>query len=301
MARNPNSVPTDFFDTDNCNLFSQLIPEKQKRWLKDFVSGNLLRNPIEKASELIFKKFPGLDQKIGNLLGITTPGSGLYQGLESMNKALEKANIQLVKFNQHASRLSGLTTQDGLASFQEIFGVMQAYNSIKHTLQDIEGVVEDNFSNAFSALKPNVSGPVLSNMYDNLDEITNLLDVIAAQLNAGGLVNTARFVKELANLTKNLQAITGNLETIINNDNGYFAMALAFVERYGLGNTLISSAIIDPCFGARIVRNYILQPNAAKSLDEIAIENGVNIEDSPVQVLDYLKFSKNADALKIDL
>lgn len=300
MPRNPNSVPTDFFDTTNCNLISQLIPEKQKKWIKDFISGNLLRNPIEKVASILKDKFPGLDEQIADILS-SPSGIPLGPTIIKLNEALGEANQELVKFNQHASRLSGLGAEDGLASFQEIFGVMQAYNAIKDSLKDADGLLEDNFSNAFGALKPNVSGPVLSNMYDNLGEIGNLLEVIRLNLAAGGFTNTAEVIGNLEQLIGNLQAITGNLETIINNDNGYFAMALAFVERYALGNTLISSSIIDPCFGARVVRNFILQPGAAKSLDEIAAENGVLVEGSPVEPVDYLGFSKNKDALKIDL
>lgn len=301
---NPNSVPTNFFDTDNCNIFSMLIPEKQKKFIKDFVNGNLFRNPIEKVAGILSDKFPGLDKQIGDLLGTTgleTSNPSLYGALGDLNEALGDANSELAAFNQHASRLSGMTTEDGLASFQEIFSVMAAYNAIKDTLKDSDQLLEDNFSNAFSALKPEISGPGLSNLYDNLGEIENLLESIQNQLDAGGFTETAKFVGQLKTLTGNLQAITGNLTTIINNDNGTFANALALVERYALGNTLISSSIIDPCFGGRIVRNYILNESAARSIDEIAVENGVKIEDSPVNVLDYLKYSKNSSGLKIDL
>lgn len=295
-----NQVPTNFFDTDNCNLFSQLIPEKQKKFIKDFVNGNLFRNPVEKISKIISDKFPGLDEKIGNLLGVGGT-SGLYDDLVALNDALDGVNDELVAFNQHSSRLSGMGVEDGLASFQEIFGVMQAYNAIKDTLKDADDLLEDNFSNAFSALKPEISGPVLSNLYDNLSEIENLLDAISMGLGVGGFTQTARFVKELALLTGNIKNITGQLETIINNDNGYFANALAFVERYAIGNTLISSSIMDPCFGARVVKDYILQPGASKSLDEIATENGVSTKSNPVGPSDYLLFSKNYDALKTSL
>lgn len=299
MTLRPNQVPTDFFDTDSCNLFSQLLPASQKRFIKDFVNGNLFRNPIQKVSEIISDRFPAINEKLNEILGFGGPG--VIADLEELNKELNAAEKELAKFNQHASRLSGMSVEDGLASFQEIFSIMTAYNAIMDTLKDSGQLLKDNFSNAFSALKPNISGPVLSNLYDNLSEIENLLAAIGDELGVGGLTGLGKFTKELSRLVGNLKGIYGQLETIINNDNGTFANALALVERYALGNTLISSSIIDPCFGARIVKNFIMNPEASKSIDGIAEENGVKIGGSPVDAMDYFKYSKASDALKINL
>jgi hypothetical protein len=74
----------------------------------------------------------------------------------------------------------------------------------------------------------------------------------------------------------------------MDNDNAAFALALAAVERYALGNSIISSSLADPCFGAQLMKNLILNPDFSQGLDGIAKENGVKIEGSPVNLIDHV-------------
>jgi hypothetical protein len=70
-------------------------------------------------------------------------------------------------------------------------------------------------------------------------------------------------------------------------DNDAFAIALAFVEKYALGNSLISTVLSDPCFGAQLAKNLITQPNFSQQLDNISKENGVPVGGTPVNMVNY--------------
>jgi hypothetical protein len=165
---------------------------------------------------------------------------------------------------------------------------MSTYNSIKDLLKDPEQLLEDNFSNAFSSLNPQIVGPFFDNFGQNMNNISAFLGEIEYQLNQGGATDLGEFVGELRQLTDNVNALSNNITTLINNDNAAFTLALAAVERYALGNSIISTALLDPCFGGQLMKNLILNPDFSKSMDEIATENGVKIEGSPVNLLDHI-------------
>ena len=165
---------------------------------------------------------------------------------------------------------------------------MSTYNSIKDLLKDPEQLLEDNFSNAFSSLNPQIVGPFFDNFGQNMNNISAFLGEIEYQLNQGGATGLGEFVGELRQLTDNVNALSNNITTLINNDNAAFTLALAAVERYALGNSIISTALLDPCFGGQLMKNLILNPDFSKSMDEIATENGVKIEGSPVNLLDHI-------------
>jgi hypothetical protein len=95
-------------------------------------------------------------------------------------------------------------------------------------------------------------------------------------------------VGKLRQLTQNITQLQGTLTSFINGDINAYNAALVFIERYALGNTIISSVLSDPCFGAQLLTNLITTPDASKSLKDIAGESGVKIENSPINLLDSI-------------
>jgi len=275
----------NIFDAANCSLISQLLPAGPKKFLADFMDGNAFRNPIGQVAGILKDKLGDNIGKIGGLGGV----DGLNGDLAKLNGAMSGANTELSAFLAHTNRLSGVSV-DGdngiLPRLDEIIGTVSAYNSIKDLLKNPGDLLEDNFSNAFSSLNPQIVGPFFENFGSNMNSISTVLGNIQNQLDQGGLTDLAEMVGQLQQLTDNITSITANIQTLINNDNNYFALALAFVERYVLGNTILSTALTDPCFGAQLVKNLITNPESSKSIDDIAAENGVKIEGAPVNLLD---------------
>jgi hypothetical protein len=272
------------FNPANCSLISQLLPPGPKKFLNDFLEGNAFRNPIAGAAQI-------LQEKMGANLSQIEGLSELTSDLDGLNDALGGLNGELSAFITHTNRLSGISI-DGdnglLPRLDQIIGVMSTYNSIKDLLKDPEQLLEDNFSNAFSSLNPQIVGPFFDNFGQNMNNISAFLGEIEYQLNQGGATGIGEFVGELRQLTDNVNALSNNITTLINNDNAAFTLALAAVERYALGNSIISTALLDPCFGGQLMKNLILNPDFSKSMDEIATENGVKIEGSPVNLLDHI-------------
>lgn len=293
-SQNQPGYPT-IFDPGNCSLISQVLPANTKKFLKDFMDGNAFRNPISQVTGLLQGQLGDSMSKLNNLAGIS---SGFGQDLTRLNGALSSINGELGAFINHTNRLSGIQV-DGdagiLPRLDEIIGVVSAYNSIQDLLKDPGDLLEDNFSNAFSSLNPQIVGPFFDNFGDNMIKISSLLGNIENQLAMGGATDLAATVGQLRQLTDNIRSLESNMKQIMDNDNNHFAMALAFVERYALGNTIISTSLTDPCFGAKLVKNLITQPDFSKGLDDIAEENGAKIEGSPINLLDHIPSLKGLE------
>jgi hypothetical protein len=272
----------NIFDAANCSLISQLLPAGAKQFLADFMDGNAFRNPVQQVADILKDK---IGDSLGRIDGLSGNGVG---GLGDLNNALVKVNDELSALLAHTNRLSGVKKNNILPNLEEIIGVMGAYNSIKDLLKDPGELLEDNFSNAFSSLNPQIIGPFFDNFGDNMNSIGGVLSNIENQLALAGLTGASEAVGQLRQLTDNINSISSNINNIINNDNLAFALALAAVERYALGNSIISTSLTDPCFGAQLLKNMILKPELSQSLDAVATENGAKIEGSPVNLLDHI-------------
>jgi hypothetical protein len=280
----------NIFDASNCSLISQLLPLGPKKFLQEFMDGTAFRNPIAQVAGLMKDK---LGDSMGKLEGMEgLEGLSLISGdLANLNSALSGANDELSAFTAHANRLSGvdLTGDNGvLPRVDEIIGVMSSYNSIKDLLKDPGELLEDNFSNAFQSINPQIVGPFFENFGQNMGGIANMLGNIENQLAMGGLTDLAGTVGQLRQLTDNIISITATITNLINGDISAFGLALAFVERYALGNMLISSALTDPCFGAQLVKNLITDSPTSSGIDGIAKDMGVKIEGAPINLLDHI-------------
>lgn len=267
----------NIFDPGNCSLISQLLPANAKKFLFDFMNGQAFRNPISQVAGLL-KDQLGVDITRSDAL------ANLSADLGNLNRQLKLVNDTLTKFLAHTNRLSGLDSDDIGPKLDQIIGVMSAYNSIKDLLKDPGQLLEDNFSNAFSSLNPKIVGPFFENFGQNMNEISRLLLEIENQ--AGG--DVGQFAGQLRQLTDNILAIKNNMNAIMDSDNLAFAAALLFVEKYALGNSLISTVLTDPCFGAQLAKNLITNPDFSKGLDDIAKDNNVEIEGSPINLLDLI-------------
>lgn len=269
----------NIFDPTNCSLISQLLPASSKQFLFDFMNGDAFRNPITQVCDIMRDK---LGMNIAKINGL----SNLTNELDGLNTALERANAEFAAFQAHTNRLSGVGR--GQPNLEQIVGVMSAYNSIKDLLKNPGERLEDNFSNAFSSLNPQIVGPFFENFSQNMDGIASMLSEIERQLAAGGATDLAEFAGELAQLTSNINSSVSLMKGFIESDKNAYALALAFVERYVLGNTIISSVLTDSCFAAQLMKNLITNPNFSNQLGSIAAENGVNVSGQPVNLFDYL-------------
>jgi hypothetical protein len=281
MAINPNYP--NIFNPGNCSLISQLLPPGPKKFLFDFMAGNAFRNPIAQAIGVLGDKVGGAQDAIA---GINDALQEPNEALNELNTALFAVNNELQAFQRHTDRLSGIGSEDGKANLDQILGVMSSYNTIKDLLKDPGELLQDNFSNAFRSLNPQIVGPFFENFGKNMGEISRVLGEIQRQTGAVGGI--AQFAGQLATLSNNIVNMTNTIKNFREYDDQAFALALAFVERYALGNSLISSALTDPCFAAKLLKNGILNPNLSNSMNDIAKEYGVEITDAPFDILDFV-------------
>ena len=278
----------NIFAASNCSLISQLLPPTMKKFLFDFMNGEAFRNPIAQVTGLLGDK---IGSSIGRLEGLGT----LNEDLRGLNTTLVNANKGLTDILAHTNRLSGLGSQQGLADLDQIIGVMSAYNSMRDLFRDPNQTLQDNFSNAFQSLNPNISGPFFENFGQNMNSIESLLSEIEFQIAMGGgfgpdgspLADLSSFVGQIRQLTGNVNGIVGNITQLIENDNTVYALALLAVEKFALGNSIISSVLADPCYGGQLLTNLVTQPSFSEGLASISNENGGKIQSSPLDFLDF--------------
>lgn len=286
MTTQPNYP--NIFDPTNCSLISQLLPASTKQFLFDFMNGDAFRNPVTQVCQIMQNQLGMNIAKIEFLGG----QYGLTNDLRDLNTALSRANNEFAAFLAHTDRLSGLGS--GQPSLEQTIGIMSAYNSIKDLLKNPGDLLEDNFSKAFSSLNPQIVGPFFENFGQNMNNISSVLTELENQLAAGGATDLADFVGQLAVLTDNINSSVSLMKGFIESDKNYYALALAFVERYVLGNTILSSSLTDSCFAAQLMKNLITTPQFSSQIDTIAQENGKTIPGSPVNLLDYLYSTRSS-------
>jgi len=280
----PEIRNADFFDTNNCNILSQLMPEEMKSYMRDFINGNLFANPVQKAME-------GLNSLMGDNLSILDGLGGTIAGLDSLAADLSAISLELQAFTDHTNRLSGISVESVKANFATTFNIMAGFNAMVDTFKNADELLEDNFSKAFSSLDPNITGPFLKDITGNLGKINSVLKEIQRQCAiAGGALGDAcaKLVGSLSSIVNSLKSASSNIIGIMNQDNAAFAVALAALERYVLGNTLISSALQDPCFSGALAKNLIMNPEGAFKLDEVAKKFGKDIPGSRPLLSDYI-------------
>lgn len=280
----PEIRNADFFDTNNCNILSQLMPEEMKSYMRDFINGNLFMNPVGKAME-------GINSLMGDNLSILDGLGGTIEGLDSLADDLSAISLELQAFTDHTNRLSGISVDSVRANFATTFNIMAGFNAMVDTFKNADELLEDNFSKAFSSLDPNITGPFLKDISGNLGKINSVLKDIQRQCAiAGGPAGDAcaKLVGSLSSIVNSLQSASGNITGILNQDNAAFAVALAALERYALGNTLISSALQDPCFSGALAKNFIMNPEGALKLDDVAKKFGKDIPGSRPLLADYI-------------
>lgn len=280
----PEIRNADFFDTNNCNILSQLMPEEMKSYMRDFINGNLFMNPVGKAME-------GINSIMGDNLSIINGLGGTIAGLDSLATDLGKISAELQAFTDHTNRLSGISVGSVRKNFATTFNVMAGFNAMVDTFKNADELLEDNFSKAFSSLDPNITGPFLKDISGNLGKINSVLKEIQRQCgNAGGPAGDAcvKLVGSLSSIVNSLQSASSNITGILNQDNAAFAVALAALERYALGNTLISSALQDPCFSGALAKNFIMNPQGSMKLDDVAKKFGKDIPGSRPLLSDYI-------------
>jgi hypothetical protein len=225
-AQNQPGYPS-IFDASNCSLISQLIPPGPKKFLQEFMDGNLLRNPVQQVAELLQGDIGKSLGQLESIQALSSGFSGLADAAGDLSDVLGRTNTELQAFIAHTNRLSGVDLGD-----------------------------------------PNSVLP-------RLDQIIGVTDL-------------AEDVGKIRQLTDNLVQLESTMQSLINGDINAYNAALAFVERYALGNTIISSVLSDPCFGAQLVTNLITTEDASKALKDIANESGVKVENAPVNLLDYI-------------
>ena len=119
----PEIRNADFFDTNNCNILSQLMPEEMKAYMRDFINGNLFMNPVGKAME-------GLNALMGDNLSILDGLGGTIEGLDSLAADLSAVSLELQAFTDHTNRLSGISVDSVRANFATTFKIMDGFNAM---------------------------------------------------------------------------------------------------------------------------------------------------------------------------
>jgi len=233
-----------FFPTEGCSISAATFTGQQKDLVQTVIDNNAFKNPINPS---INKTNTAISNVSSALSGVQFP---LLPEWVSLTSSLGSLTTNTSEYKTHSNRLSGknLTAMgpDYEPGFAGLYGIASSYNSVKETMEEKN---EDNFSQLFHS----ILGPSESALSSVSDVMNNkIVDFIA--LNSGVTSGNypEGFTSEAAALNAHVSSTSSQLTSFITQDNNYYSTAVNYLEKFSLGNMLMSGKH-DPCFGGKMI------------------------------------------------
>jgi hypothetical protein len=190
-----------------------------------------------------------------------------------LSGALYNLTDKVSDYTTHSNRVSGKNLSaigpSDEPGFLGLYGIASANNSAKETMEEKN---EDNFSPVFNS----ILGAASFTLKTSTETITNTIqDFISLHNGVTSGDYPEGFVENVGSLTTNVSGTSSQLNSMISQDNSSYSSALSYVERFGLGNMIMSSRK-DPFFGGKVVDNVVTS-NVREKLDAVVDES----TDSP--------------------
>ena len=249
-----NLFDPQLLNTSGCELPTLPITDEQNEVLKQIVSGEFLRDPLEGLASGAQDKLSNAVNRLSNpLLGDTS----------DIKDTLEAAYEQITNMISHSQRLSGVQSNPGNAvGLQGIQAIANTYNNFKNSIEG--GTIGEDIVDHYSPFFQSILGPgttifesVNGILSGDLENALRNMEAAAAEDGQPGLQEAIGKVSDIAGTVGDLGR---QIDAIRESDQLQLAGALDYVAKVGLGFSVLGMAE-DPCFSQKVLSN-IVNPNS---------------------------------------
>ena len=233
-----------FFPTEGCSISAAKFTDQQKDLVQTVIDNNAFINPINPSINKTNTAISNVRGALSNVQFSDLPEwAGLSSGLASLS-------TNTSTYKTHSNRLSGKNLNaigpDYEPGFSGLYGIASSFNSVKETMEEKN---EDNFSQIFHS----ILGPSESALNSVSDVMNNkIVDFIALNVGVTSSNYPEGFTSEAAALNAHVSSTASQLTSFITQDNNYYSTAINYLDKFSLGNMLMSGKQ-DPCFGGKMI------------------------------------------------
>ena len=247
-----NLFDPQLLNTSGCELPTLPITDEQNEVLRQIVSGEFLRDPLEGLAS-------GAQQKLNSAIGRL----GNDPELSGIKDTLEAAREQITNMLSHSQRLSGVQSNPGNAvGLHGIQAIANTYNNFKNSIEG--GTIGEDIVDHYSPFFQSILGPgttifesVNGILSGDLENALRNMQAAAAEDGQPGLQEAIGKVSDIAGTVGDLGR---QIDAIRESDQLQLAGALDYVAKVGLGFSVLGMAE-DPCFSQKVLSN-IVNPNS---------------------------------------
>ena len=247
-----NLFDPQLLNTSGCELPTLPITDEQNEVLRQIVSGEFLRDPLEGLAS-------GAQDKLNNAVSRL----GAIPGTSGIRDTLDTAYEQITNMLSHSQRLSGVQSNPGNAvGLQGIQAIANTYNNFKNSIEG--GTIGEDIVDHYSPFFQSILGPgttifesVNGILSGDLENALRNMQAAAAEDGQPGLQDALDKVSDIAGTVGDLGR---QIDAIRESDQLQLAGALDYVAKVGLGFSVLGMAE-DPCFSQKVLSN-IVNPNS---------------------------------------
>ena len=249
-----NLFDPQLLNTSGCELPTLPITDEQNEVLRQIVSGEFLRDPLEGLAS-------GAQDKLSN--SVNRLSNPLLGDTSDIKDTLESAYEQITNMISHSQRLSGVQSNPGNAvGLQGIQAIANTYNNFKNSIEG--GTIGEDIVDHYSPFFQSILGPgttifesVNGILSGDLENALRNMQAAAAEDGQPGLQDALDKVSDIAGTVGDLGR---QIDAIRESDQLQLAGALDYVAKVGLGFSVLGMAE-DPCFSQKVLSN-IVNPNS---------------------------------------
>ena len=247
-----NLFDPQLLNTSGCELPTLPITDEQNEVLRQIVSGEFLRDPLEGLASGAQDKLNNAVARLGNI-----------PGTSGIRDTLDAAYEQITNMLSHSQRLSGVQSNPGNAvGLQGIQAIANTYNNFKNSIEG--GTIGEDIVDHYSPFFQSILGPgttifesVNGLLSGDLENALRNMEAAAAEDGQPGLQEAIGKVSDIAGTVGDLGR---QIDAIRESDQLQLAGALDYVAKVGLGFSVLGMAE-DPCFSQKVLSN-IVNPNS---------------------------------------
>ena len=247
-----NLFDPQLLNTSGCELPTLPITDEQNEVLRQIVSGEFLRDPLEGLASGAQDKLSSAINRLGGI-----------DGTDGIKDTLAAAYEQITNMISHSQRLSGVQSNPGNAvGLQGIQAIANTYNNFKNSIEG--GTIGEDIVDHYSPFFQSILGPgttifesVNGILSGDLENALRNMQAAAAEDGQPGLQDALDKVSDIAGTVGDLGR---QIDAIRESDQLQLAGALDYVAKVGLGFSVLGMAE-DPCFSQKVLSN-IVNPNS---------------------------------------
>jgi|15BtaG_2_1085339.scaffolds.fasta_scaffold00083_21 hypothetical protein len=250
------------FPTTGCSIQAAKYTDAEKDLIQTVMDGNAFANPVKGSMDATNTS---ISETQSLLNSVAWPNLPQWSALSA---SISSLSSQIGSYNTHSNRISGKSLNalgpNNEPGFMGLYGIASANNNARESILEKN---EDNFSPIFNS----ILGPASSVLNSVNDTINNSVkDLISLNLGVTSSGYPGGFTSAVAEVQTLINDASTSVANLITEDNSSYTSALRYVEKFSLGNMIMSSTQ-DPCFGGKCM-DSVLTPGVKAKLEIVESE-----------------------------